>query len=135
MICLVLTIFANLFPAACTGAHERTFLAVKPDGVQRRLVGEIVRRFERKGFKLVALKLVQVWQGLDVVRTSRALIGATNPADAPPGTIRGDFCIEVGKNLIHGSDSVESARREIALWFRADELLCWEDSAGHWLYE
>ncbi|XP_017713831.1 PREDICTED: nucleoside diphosphate kinase 3 isoform X3 [Rhinopithecus bieti] len=135
MICLVLTIFANLFPAACIGAHERTFLAVKPDGVQRRLVGEIVRRFERKGFKLVALKLVQVWQGLDVVRTSRALIGATNPADAPPGTIRGDFCIEVGKNLIHGSDSVESARREIALWFRADELLCWEDSAGHWLYE
>nr|XP_009007149.3 nucleoside diphosphate kinase 3 isoform X2 [Callithrix jacchus] len=128
MICLVLTIFANLFPAACTGAHERTFLAVKPDGVQRRLVGEIVRRFERKGFKLVALKLVQaseellrehyaelrerpfhgrlvkymasgpvvamVWQGLDVVRASRALIGATNPADAQPGTIRGDFCIE-----------------------------------------
>ncbi|XP_010849639.1 PREDICTED: nucleoside diphosphate kinase 3 [Bison bison bison] len=76
-----------------------------------------------------------VWQGLDVVRASRALIGATNPADATPGTIRGDFCIEVGKNVIHGSDSVESARREIALWFRTDELLCWEDSAGHWLYE
>ncbi|KAL4835643.1 hypothetical protein H8958_002066 [Nasalis larvatus] len=139
MICLVLTIFANLFPAACIGAHERTFLAVKPDGVQRRLVGEIVRRFERKGFKLVALKLVQVGaRGAVSERgrgVSRALIGATNPADAPPGTIRGDFCIEVGKNLIHGSDSVESARREIALWFRADELLCWEDSAGHWLYE
>ncbi|XP_010337336.1 nucleoside diphosphate kinase 3 isoform X1 [Saimiri boliviensis] len=64
MICLVLTIFANLFPAACTGAHERTFLAVKPDGVQRRLVGEIVRRFERKGFKLVALKLVQASEEL-----------------------------------------------------------------------
>ncbi|XP_057384416.1 nucleoside diphosphate kinase 3 isoform X1 [Balaenoptera acutorostrata] len=128
MICLVLTIFANLFPAAYTGVHERTFLAVKPDGVQRRLVGEIVRRLERKGFKLVALKLVlaseellrqhyaelrerpfygrlvkymgsgpvvaMVWQGLDVVRASRALIGATNPADAAPGTIRGDFCIE-----------------------------------------
>ncbi|XP_036165347.1 nucleoside diphosphate kinase 3 isoform X2 [Myotis myotis] len=128
MICLVLTIFANLFPAARAGVHERTFLAVKPDGVQRRLVGEIVQRFERKGFKLVALKLVQaseellrehyaelrerpffgrlvkymgsgpvvamVWQGLDVVRVSRALIGATDPADAPPGTIRGDFCIE-----------------------------------------
>ncbi|KAL4686329.1 hypothetical protein H8957_005222 [Semnopithecus entellus] len=139
MICLVLTIFANLFPAACTGAHERTFLAVKPDGVQRRLVGEIVRRFERKGFKLVALKLVQVGaRGAVSERgrgVGRALIGATNPADAAPGTIRGDFCIEVGKNLIHGSDSVESARREIALWFRADELLCWEDSAGHWLYE
>ncbi|XP_045397082.1 nucleoside diphosphate kinase 3 [Lemur catta] len=169
MICLVLTIFANLFPAACAGVHERTFLAVKPDGVQRRLVGEVVRRFERKGFKLVALKLVQaseellrehyaelrerpfygrlvkymgsgpvvamVWQGLDVVRASRALIGATDPADALPGTIRGDFCVEVGKNVIHGSDSVESARREIALWFRAEELLCWEDSVGHWLHE
>ncbi|XP_024904044.1 nucleoside diphosphate kinase 3 isoform X2 [Pteropus alecto] len=135
MICLLLTIFANLFPAALPSVHERTFLAVKPDGVQRRLVGEIVRRFERKGFKLVALKLLQVWQGLDVVRVSRALIGATDPVDAPPGTIRGDFCIEVGKNVIHGSDSVESARREIALWFRPDELLCWEDSTEHWLYE
>lgn len=169
MICLLLTVFANLFPAAGTGVHERTFVAVKPDGVQRRLVGEVVRRFERKGFKLVALKLVQasedllrehyaelrerpffgrlvrymgsgpvvamVWQGLDVVRASRALIGATDPADAQPGTIRGDFCLEIGKNVIHGSDSVESARREIELWFRKDELLCWEDSAGHWLYE
>ncbi|XP_048187985.1 nucleoside diphosphate kinase 3 isoform X2 [Perognathus longimembris pacificus] len=169
MICLVLTIFANLFPAAPGAAQERTFLAVKPDGVQRRLVGEVVRRFERKGFKLVALKLVQaseellrehyaelrgrpffgrlieymrsgpvvamVWQGLDVVRASRMLIGATDPADASPGTIRGDFCVEVGKNVIHGSDSLESARQEIALWFRADELLCWEDSFGHWLHE
>ncbi|XP_036890302.1 nucleoside diphosphate kinase 3 isoform X3 [Sturnira hondurensis] len=173
MICLVLTIFANLFSGAYSGVHERTFLAVKPDGVQRRLVGEIVRRFERKGFKLVALKLVQVksgaseellrehyaelrerpfydrlvkymgsgpvvamvWQGLDVVSTSRALIGATDPANALPGTVRGDFCIEVGKNVIHGSDSVESARREIALWFHPNELFCWEDSAEHWLYE
>ncbi|KAM8779598.1 nucleoside diphosphate kinase 3 isoform 1-T1 [Rhynchonycteris naso] len=169
MICLLLTIFANLFAAACSGVQERTFLAVKPDGVQRRLVGEIVRRFERKGFKLVALKLVQaseellrehyaelrerpfygrlvkymgsgpvvamVWQGLDVVRASRALIGATDPANSQPGTVRGDFCIEVGKNVIHGSDSVESARREIALWFQPNELLCWEDSTEHWLYE
>ncbi|CAK7304284.1 nucleoside diphosphate kinase 3 isoform X7 [Vulpes vulpes] len=169
MLCLMLTVLAHLFPAAGAGEHERTFLAVKPDGVQRRLVGEIVRRFERKGFKLVALKLVQasdkllrehyaglrerpfygrlvdymrsgpvvamVWQGLDVVRAARALIGATDPADAAPGTIRGDFCVEVGKNVIHGSDSVESARREIALWFRGEELLCWEDSAQHWLHE
>ncbi|XP_044513034.1 nucleoside diphosphate kinase 3 isoform X1 [Gracilinanus agilis] len=169
MICLVLTIFANIFPSAWTGLNERTFLAIKPDGFQRRLVGEIIRRFEKKGFKLVGLKLVQasedllrehysalrdrpfysrlvkymssgpvvamVWQGLDVVRSSRALIGATNPADSAPGTIRGDFCIEVGKNVIHGSDSVDSARREIALWFHADELLCWEDSADRWLYE
>ncbi|XP_007499424.1 nucleoside diphosphate kinase 3 isoform X3 [Monodelphis domestica] len=129
MICLVLTIFANIFPSAWTGLNERTFLAIKPDGFQRRLVGEIIRRFEKKGFKLVGLKLVQasedllrehysalrdrpfysrlvkymssgpvvamVWQGLDVVRSSRALIGATNPADSAPGTIRGDFCIEV----------------------------------------
>ncbi|XP_054363406.1 nucleoside diphosphate kinase 3 isoform X4 [Mirounga angustirostris] len=94
MLCLLLTVLAHLFPAACGGVHERTFVAVKPDGVQRRLVGEIVRRFERKGFKLVALKLVQVWQGLDVVRASRALMGATDPADAAPGTIRGDFCVE-----------------------------------------
>ncbi|XP_010619085.1 nucleoside diphosphate kinase 3, partial [Fukomys damarensis] len=149
------------------GVQERTFLAVKPDGVQRRLVGEIVRRFEGMGLKLVALKLVQVseellrehyadlrthpfydclvrymgsgpvvamvWQGLDVVRVSKVLIGATDPLDAEPGTIRGDFCVEVGKNLIHGSDSVESARREIALWFRVEEILCWEDSASHWL--
>ncbi|XP_024408951.1 nucleoside diphosphate kinase 3 [Desmodus rotundus] len=169
MICLVLTIFANLFPAAYSGVAERTFLAVKPDGVQRRLVGEIVRRFERKGFQLVALKLVQaseellrehyaelrerpfydrlvkymgsgpvvamVWQGLDVVSASRALIGATDPANALPGTVRGDFCIEVGKNVIHGSDSVDSARREIALWFHPNELLCWEDNTEHWLYE
>ncbi|XP_055991259.1 nucleoside diphosphate kinase 3 [Sorex fumeus] len=169
MICLVLAVFASLFPAARSGAHERTFVAVKPDGVQRRLVGEVLRRFERKGFQLVALKLLQaseellrehyaelrgrpffgrlvkymgsgpvvamVWQGLDVVRASRALIGATDPAEALPGTIRGDLCVEIGKNVIHGSDSVESARREIALWFRSDELLCWEDSAGHWLYE
>ncbi|XP_074053294.1 nucleoside diphosphate kinase 3 isoform X2 [Macrotis lagotis] len=169
MICLVLTIFANIFPSACSGPHERTFLAIKPDGFQRRLVGEIIRRFEKKGFKLVGLKLVQasedllrehyralrdrpfysrlvkymssgpvvamVWQGLGVVRGARALIGATDPADSSPGTIRGDFCIDVGKNVIHGSDSAESARREIALWFRADELLCWEDSAARWLYE
>ncbi|XP_022276391.1 nucleoside diphosphate kinase 3, partial [Canis lupus baileyi] len=183
ILCQMPTVLAHLFPAA--GEHERTFLAVKPDGGQRRLVGEILRRYERKGFKLVALKLVQasdellrehyaglrerpfygglvdymrsgpvvamvsaggagrawerswaltpparaVWQGLDVVRASRALIGATDPADAAPGTIRGDFCVEVGKNVIHGSDLVESARREIALWFRGDKLLCWEDSA------
>ncbi|XP_008580173.1 PREDICTED: nucleoside diphosphate kinase 3 [Galeopterus variegatus] len=72
---------------------------------------------------------------LSAVCPWRALIGATDPADAPPGTIRGDFCVEVSRNVIHGSDSVESARREIALWFGANELLCWEDSAGHWLYE
>ncbi|KAL8175158.1 UNVERIFIED_CONTAM: Nucleoside diphosphate kinase 3 [Gekko kuhli] len=165
----LLALFASIFQAAYTGVNERTFLAIKPDGVQRHLVGEIVRRFERKGFKLVALKLMQaseellkehyaehqgrpfyirlvkymssgpvvamVWQGLDVVKTARMMIGETNPADSRPGTIRGDFCIEVGKNVVHGSDSVESAQREIGLWFRKDEMTCWEDSADHWIYE
>uniref|UniRef100_A0A3Q2PXW8 Nucleoside diphosphate kinase n=1 Tax=Fundulus heteroclitus TaxID=8078 RepID=A0A3Q2PXW8_FUNHE len=151
-----------------TGVNERTFIAVKPDGVQRRLLGEIVRRFEKRGFKLVAVKLVKaseellrehywqlrnkpfystlisymssgpvvamVWQGLDVVKTARKMLGETNPADSLPGTIRGDFCVEVGKNVIHGSDSVESAQKEIALWFRQSELHRWESSTKTWIY-
>ncbi|XP_062820727.1 nucleoside diphosphate kinase 3 [Anolis carolinensis] len=154
---------------AYTGVNERTFIAIKPDGVQRHLVGEIIWRFEKKGFKLVAMKLVQasedllkehyishrgqafyprlikymssgpvvamVWQGLEVVKAARTMIGETNPVDAKPGTIRGDFCIDIGMNVIHGSDSVESAQREISLWFEAKELTCWEDTAEHWIYE
>ncbi|XP_027745441.1 nucleoside diphosphate kinase 3 [Empidonax traillii] len=169
MICLVLGLFAGLFQSALGGINERTFVAIKPDGVQRHLVGEIIRRFERKGLQLVGMKLFQaseellrehyvalrdrpfygrlvkymssgpvvamVWQGLDVVRTVRAMIGETNPAESRPGTIRGDFCVEVSKNVIHGSDSVESAQQEISLWFRPEELMCWEDSAQHWIYE
>ncbi|XP_048408130.1 nucleoside diphosphate kinase 3 isoform X3 [Stegostoma tigrinum] len=115
-----------------TGIHERTFIAIKPDGVQRRLVGEIIRRFEQKGFKLIGMKILQasenllkdhyidlrdrpfynglvkymssgplvamVWQGLDVVKITRAMMGETNPADSAPGTIRGDFCVEVGRS-------------------------------------
>ncbi|CAL8289230.1 unnamed protein product [Boreogadus saida] len=134
MICLLLTVFANVFQTGWTGVNERTFVAVKPDGVQRRLVGDIVRRFEKKGFKLVAMKLVQVWQGLDVVKTSRRMLGETNPADSLPGTVRGDYCVEVGRNVIHGSDSVESAQREISLWFRNEEIQCWEDPASPWIY-
>ncbi|XP_075035625.1 nucleoside diphosphate kinase 3 isoform X2 [Mixophyes fleayi] len=169
MICLVLTIFAHIFPTAWTGINERTFLAIKPDGHQRRLVGEIIRRFERKGFRLVAMKMTQasevllkehyfalrdrpfydrlvkymtsgpviamVWQGLDVVRTARLMLGETNPADSLPGTIRGDFCVDVSRNVVHGSDSRESAQREIALWFQPDELICWQDNAESWIYE
>nr|XP_060642342.1 nucleoside diphosphate kinase 3 [Anolis sagrei ordinatus] len=165
----LLGLFASIFQAAYTGVNERTFLAIKPDGVQRHLVGEIIWRFEKKGFKLVAMKLVQasedllkehyislrehtfyprlikymssgpvvamVWQGLEVVKAARTMIGETNPADAKPGTIRGDFCIDIGKNVIHGSDSVESAQREISLWFEPKELTCWEDTAEHWIYE
>jgi nucleoside-diphosphate kinase len=130
---------------------ERTFIAVKPDGVQRGLVGEIIRRFENKGYKLVALKMLKptveqaqqhyidlaskkfygglceyfssgpivgmVWEGLGVVKGGRVLLGATNPADSLPGTIRGDLCVDVGRNVCHGSDSVESADKEIAFWF------------------
>ncbi|XP_053131981.1 nucleoside diphosphate kinase 3 [Hemicordylus capensis] len=165
----LLALFASIFQTAYTGVHERTFLAIKPDGVQRHLIGDIIRRFEKKGFKLVAMKLMQasedllkehyvalrerpfynrlvkymssgpvvamVWQGLEVVKTARTMIGETNPADSKPGTIRGDFCIEVGKNVIHGSDSAESAQREISLWFHTDELTCWEDSTEHWIYD
>lgn len=165
----MLTIFAHIFPSAWTGINERTFLAIKPDGCQRRLVGEIIQRFEKKGFKLVAMKMMQaseallkehyfdlrdrpfyqrlvkymgsgpviamVWQGLDVVKTARLMMGETNPADSLPGTIRGDFCIDVSRNVIHGSDSTESAQREIALWFKDDELVCWDHSAESWIYE
>ncbi|TFK04638.1 keratin, type II cytoskeletal 80 [Platysternon megacephalum] len=135
---------------------ERTFIAIKPDGVQRGLVGEIIKRFEQKGFKLVAMKFMHasedllkehyidlkdrpfyaglikymhsgpvvamVWEGLNVVKTGRVMLGETNPADSKPGTIRGDFCVQVGRNIIHGSDSVESAETEINLWFTPEEL-------------
>ncbi|XP_053326763.1 nucleoside diphosphate kinase 3 [Spea bombifrons] len=169
MICLVLTIFAHIFPTAWTGVNERTFLAIKPDGYQRPLVGEIIRRFERKGFRLVAMKMMQasegllkehyialrdrpfysrlvkymgsgpvvamVWQGLDVVKTARIMLGETNPADSLPGTIRGDFCVDVSRNVIHGSDSADSAQREISLWFRPEELVCWQHNEESWIYE
>ncbi|MEJ1272201.1 NME/NM23 nucleoside diphosphate kinase 1 [Cricetulus griseus] len=148
---------------------ERTFIAIKPDGVQRGLVGEIIKRFEQKGFRLVGLKFMQasedllkehyidlkdrpfftglvkymhsgpvvamVWEGLNVVKTGRVMLGETNPADSKPGTIRGDFCIQVGRNIIHGSDSVESAEKEIGLWFQPEELVDYKSCAQNWIYE
>merc|ERR1712056_18936 len=133
---------------------------IKPDGVQRGLVCEIISRFEKKGFKLVAMKVMQasvehlekhyadlsskgffpglvkymasgpvvamVWEGLNAVKTGRVMLGATNPADSAPGTIRGDLCVQVGRNICHGSDAVESANKEIALWFKPEELCSWE---------
>lgn len=147
---------------------ERTFIAIKPDGVQRSLVGEIIKRFEQKGFRLVAMKLIQasedllkehyidlkdrpffaglvkymqsgpvvamVWEGLNVVKTGRVMLGETNPADSKPGTIRGDFCIQVGRNIIHGSDSVESAEKEIGLWFQPEELVDYKSCAQSWIH-
>nr|XP_020453504.1 nucleoside diphosphate kinase 3 [Monopterus albus] len=168
MICVFLSLFARIFQSGWTGVKERTFIAVKPDGVQRKLVGEIIHRFEKRGFKLVGLKLLQAsegllkehywdlrskpffsglitymssgpvvamaWQGLDVVKTARKMLGETNPADSLPGTVRGEYCVEVGRNVIHGSDSVESAQKEISLWFHQNELHCWEDGSSQWIY-
>eukprot|EP01104_Vermistella_antarctica_P008318 TRINITY_DN2076_c0_g1_i1.p2 TRINITY_DN2076_c0_g1~~TRINITY_DN2076_c0_g1_i1.p2 ORF type:complete len:153 (-),score=50.18 TRINITY_DN2076_c0_g1_i1:66-524(-) len=148
---------------------ERTFIAIKPDGVQRGLVAKIIERFEQKGFTLIALKLVKpskefaekhyadlsskpffngltnflssgpvvamVWQGKGAVKTGRVLLGATNPADSLPGTIRGDYSIDIGRNIIHGSDAVESAQKEIALWFKDEELIDWSKTVDAHIYE
>jgi nucleoside-diphosphate kinase len=130
---------------------ERTLILVKPDAFGRGLTGEILARFERKGLRIVALKLLTtprdtaethydehrerpffgelvefitsgplvalVLEGQDAVKSARQLIGATNPLEAATGSIRGDFAIEVGQNMVHGSDSPESAEREIGIWF------------------
>ncbi|MEH2412734.1 nucleoside-diphosphate kinase [Nostoc sp.] len=148
---------------------ERTFLAIKPDGVQRGLVGEIIRRFEIKGFTLVGLKFLKVsrelaeqhydvhrerpffaglvefitsspvvamvWEGDGVVASARKIIGATNPLTSEPGTIRGDFGLNIGRNLIHGSDAPETAQQEIALWFKDEELVNWQPHLTPWLHE
>lgn len=147
---------------------EKTFLMVKPDGVQRQLIGEIVSRFERKGLQLVGAKLMtisedlaqqhygehkgkpfygelvefitsgpvfaMVWQGENVVELTRKMMGKTNPKDADPGTIRGDYCMNVGQNIIHGSDSPESADREIALFFNESELVGYDKLINTWIY-
>ncbi|KAL5460362.1 hypothetical protein EMCRGX_G033808 [Ephydatia muelleri] len=152
-----------------SGKTERSFIMVKPDGVQRGLVGEIVKRFEQRGFKLVAMKFLKpteellsqhyselkgkgffaglvkfmssgpvcamVWEGLGVVATGRKMLGETNPASSLPGTIRGDFCIHIGRNICHGSDSVSGAEKEIALWFKPEELVDWTPTEYQWIYE
>ncbi|KAF8803535.1 nucleoside diphosphate kinase [Phlegmacium glaucopus] len=147
---------------------ERTYIMIKPDGVQRNLVGKIISRFEERGFKLIALKLVQsteahlekhyadlkgkpffpglikymasgpvvamVWQGLDAVKTGRVMLGATNPLASAVGSIRGDFCLAVGRNVCHGSDSVESAEKEIALWF-PEGVVQYTSVLEQWIFE
>ncbi|XP_032086210.1 nucleoside diphosphate kinase, mitochondrial isoform X1 [Thamnophis elegans] len=149
--------------------QERTLIAVKPDGVQRRLVGDVIKRFEKRGFKLVGLKLLQategtlaehyhelrrkpfyhdllqymtsgpvvamVWEGYNVVKTSRVMVGETNPAEAKPGTVRGDFSVHVSRNVVHASDSVETAQREISLWFHSNELIDWDCCDYKVMYE
>ncbi|GGI12249.1 nucleoside diphosphate kinase [Gottfriedia solisilvae] len=147
---------------------ERTYLMVKPDGVQRNLIGEIVSRFEKKGFQLVGAKLMQVskeqaethyvehkerpffgelvdfitsspvfamvWEGENVIATARQMMGATNPKDSAPGTIRGEYAATVGKNIIHGSDSPASAEREIGIFFKEEELIEYSKLIKEWVY-
>ena len=148
---------------------ERTFIAVKPDGVQRGIVNKIIKQFEQRGYKLVAIKMTKasrqhleihyqdlkdkpffaglveymasgpvvamVWEGLDVVKQGRVMLGATNPLASAPGTIRGSYCVQTGRNICHGSDSVESAQREIGHWFQPEEVCDWESAQNKWTYE
>ena len=146
---------------------ERTLVLIKPDGVQRLLVGRIIERYEQRGLKLIGLKLIQVdrdlaerhyavhrekpffrglvdfitsaplvamgLEGLNAIAVCRALNGATKPVDAAPGTIRGDFALETGQNLVHASDSVENAEQELALWFQPSELLAYARDIDRWV--
>ena len=147
---------------------ERTFVMVKPDGVQRGLIGEIIGRFERRGLKIVGLKMVQVSEalarqhyavhegrpffaglityitsapvvamvveGTNAVVAVRQTVGATKPFEAAPGTIRADFALEIGRNLVHASDGQETAATEIALWF-GEELVGWDRAVDAWIFE
>lgn len=148
---------------------ERTLVLIKPDAMQRSLAGEILARLERRGLRIVAMRLFQmdealarrhyaehegkpffeglisyitacpiiaaVFEGTNAVEVVRKTMGATNPAAAEPGTIRGDLALETGRNLIHGSDSLESARREIALFFRDDEVRTYPRDVDRWVFE
>ena len=148
---------------------DRTLVLVKPDGVQRGLIGEIISRLERRGLKIVGMKLMQVSgelanrhygehegkpffaglvgfitsgpivamaiEGNNVVGLVRTTVGATNPAASAPGTIRGDLGVDIGRNLIHGSDSDESAKRELSLFFNEGELLEYSRDTDPWIIE
>ena len=148
---------------------ERTLVLVKPDGVQRGLIGSIVSRLEQRRLKLVGMKLMQVddtlarqhygehvdrpffgglvefitsapvvamaWESDDAGEAVRNTMGQTNPTTSPPGTIRGDLGLDIGRNLVHGSDSLESAQREVSLFFGDGELLDYERSNDRWIKE
>uniref|UniRef100_A0A673N3P9 nucleoside-diphosphate kinase n=1 Tax=Sinocyclocheilus rhinocerous TaxID=307959 RepID=A0A673N3P9_9TELE len=96
-----------------SGIKERTLVAVKPDGVQRRLIGEVIKRFEQRGFRLVGLKMLPVWEGHNVVRSSRMLVGSTDPAEAAPGTIRGDFSVHISSSFLVFLTGNDMALREL----------------------
>jgi nucleoside-diphosphate kinase len=147
---------------------QRTLIILKPDCVQRRLTGEVLRRFEAKGLRIAALKLIQVdrslgerhygehkgkpffdgliefitggpvivgvLEGNEAIAVVRSMLGATNGTAAAPGTVRGDFSISKQNNLVHGSDSPESAQREIALWFKPEEILDYSIAGNEWVF-
>jgi len=148
---------------------ERTLVIIKPDAVQRGLIGEIITRLEQRGLKLAGMKFMQitpelasrhyavhkgksfyeplvayitsspvvvmVWEGKQAIEVVRKTMGATNPAKAEPGTIRADFAVEIGRNLVHGSDGPETAAFEVGLFFREDELVTWTRDAERWITE
>jgi nucleoside-diphosphate kinase len=148
---------------------ERTLIIIKPDGVQRGLIGPVIERFERRGLKFVGLKMIQVsrelaeqhygvhrerpffgglvdfitsspvvvgvLEGPNAIEVVRNTVGATNPGSAAPGTIRADFGLTIGRNLVHASDGPDTALEEIQLYFSPDELLSYERSSGRWLIE
>ncbi|MFZ0545165.1 MAG: nucleoside-diphosphate kinase [Candidatus Promineifilaceae bacterium] len=148
---------------------EKTLILVKPDGVQRGLIGQIIGRFEARGLKLIGMKFIQMsealaaqhyavhkgkpfydglvsyitsgpvvamaWEGNGAIAAARSTMGATNPVAAAPGTIRGDFGIEIGRNLVHGSDSPENGAKEVSLFFDEGELVSWNRNSDPWIKE
>ena len=148
---------------------ERSLVLVKPDGVQRGLIGEVIARFERRGLRLAGAKFMQVsqdlakthyaehegkpfyaglisyitsapvmamvWEGPNAVAAIRQTVGSTRPIESAPGTIRHDFALEVGRNLIHASDKPETGVREVSLWFKQEELVDWTREVDRWVFE
>ena len=148
---------------------ERTLVLIKPDGVQRGLIGEVISRLERRGLRLLGAKFLQVspelaethyaihqgkpfydgliayitsapvmaivWEGPNAIAAVRQTMGATRPTEAAPGSVRHDFALEVGRNLTHGSDSVENSQAEVSLWFTDQELVSWERAIDPWVFE
>jgi len=148
---------------------ERTLILIKPDGVQRGLIGEIISRLERRGLRIIGGKFMSVsnalaeehyaihkgkpfyeklikyitsspvlamaWEGPNAIAAVRQTMGATNPTEASPGSVRHDFGLEIGRNLTHASDSVENGEKEVALWFKADEIVSWSRAVDEWVFE
>lgn len=150
-------------------ATERTLIILKPDAVQRGLTGELIKRFEQRGLRIIGMKFMQVsrelaekhydvhrerpffgslvdyivsspvvvmaLEGTDAIVAARGTIGATKPSESPAGTIRGDFALEIGRNLVHGSDSVENGEIEVGNFFSEDELVSWGRNTDEWIFE